>query len=146
MVAVGEREPNYPVQFMFIGTVKLKYVAIFMVALDLLFMTSSNAGGHIAHLGGALAGWWFSVGLRKGYDTTKWINAACDFLTPGRHSASRKPKMKVHYSDKQKDYDFNARKKERTEEIDRILDKLRKSGYGSLTEAEKKSLFDASKK
>lgn len=146
VVAVGEREPNYPVQFMFIGTVKLKYVAIFMVALDLLFMTSSNAGGHIAHLGGALAGWWFSAGLRKGYDTTRWINAACDFLTPGRHSASRKPKMKVHYSDKQKDYDFNARKKERTEEIDRILDKLRKSGYGSLTEAEKKSLFDASKK
>lgn len=37
-------------------------------------------------------------------------------------------------------------KKERTEEIDRILDKLRKSGYGSLTDAEKKSLFDASKK
>ena len=54
--------------------------------------------------------------------------------------------MKVYYSDKQKDYDFNARKKERTEEIDRILDKLRKSGYGSLTDAEKKSLFDASKK
>lgn len=47
--------------------------------------------------------------------------------------------MKVHYSDKQKDYDFNARKKERTEEIDRILDKLRKSGYGSLTDAEKRA-------
>mgnify|MGYP007112430817 FL=1 len=54
--------------------------------------------------------------------------------------------MKVHYGEKQKDYDFNARKKASSEEIDRILDKLRKSGYGSLSEEEKKSLFDASKK
>ena len=50
------------------------------------------------------------------------------------------------FGDKQKDYDFNARKKEREAEVDRILDKLRKSGYGSLTEEEKKRLFDASKK
>lgn len=60
--------------------------------------------------------------------------------------SARKPKMKVHYGEKQKDYDFNARKKASSEEIDRILDKLRKSGYGSLSEEEKKSLFDASKK
>lgn len=66
MIAVGVREPNYPIQLMFIGTVKLKHVAIFMLLLDLLFMTSGNAGGHIAHLGGALAGWWFAAGLQKG--------------------------------------------------------------------------------
>ena len=59
VMATAVREPESPVQFMFIGTVRLKYVALFMVALDLLFMTSGNAGGHIAHLGGALAGWWF---------------------------------------------------------------------------------------
>lgn len=146
VIAVGVREPNYPIQLMFIGTVKLKHVAIFMLLLDLLFMTSGNAGGHIAHLGGALAGWWFAAGLQKGHDATKWINNVFDFFAGGWKHSPRKPKMKVHYSDKQKDYDFNARKKERTEEIDRILDKLRKSGYGSLTDAEKKSLFDASKK
>lgn len=128
VVAVGVREPNYPVQFLFIGTVRLKYVALFMVVLDLLFMTSGNAGGHIAHLGGALAGWVFAVGLQLG------------------HPVKRKPKMKVHYGGRQADYDYNARKKEREAEIDRILDKLRKSGYNSLTEEEKKSLFDASKK
>ena len=48
--------------------------------------------------------------------------------------------------DKAKDYDYNARKKQQSEEIDRILDKLKKSGYNSLTTEEKKSLFDASKK
>ena len=45
-----------------------------------------------------------------------------------------------------KDYDYNARKKAQSEEIDRILDKLKKSGYESLTTDEKKSLFDASKR
>ena len=54
--------------------------------------------------------------------------------------------MKVHYGDKAKDYDYHARKKQQSEEIDRILDKLKKSGYNSLTTEEKKSLFDASKK
>lgn len=146
VLATAEREPNYPVQFMFIGTVRLKYVAVFMIVLDLLFMTSGNAGGHIAHLGGALAGWWFASGLRKGYDVTAWINAIIDFFSGNRTGRSRKPKMKVYYSDKQKDYEFNARKKERSDEIDRILDKLRQSGYASLTDEEKKSLFDASKK
>lgn len=146
VLATAEREPNYPVQFMFIGTVRLKYVAVFMIVLDLLFMTSGNAGGHIAHLGGALAGWWFASGLRKGYDVTAWINAIVDFFSGSRTGRSRKPKMKVYYSDKQKDYEFNARKKERSDEIDRILDKLRQSGYASLTDEEKKSLFDASKK
>ena len=145
VVATAVREPNYPVQFMFIGTVRLKYVALFMVVLDLLFITADNAGGHLAHLGGALAGWWFASGLVKGHDLTKWINVALDFCSGRWKPASKKPKMKVHYGDKQKDYEFNARKKERSDEIDRILDKLRKSGYGSLTEEEKKSLFDASK-
>lgn len=146
VVATAVREPNYPVQFMFVGTVRLKYVAIFMIILDLLLMTSGNAGGHIAHLGGALAGWWFAAGISDGHDATKWINHAFDFPAGSRKPTRRKPKMKVHYSDKQKDYDYNARKKEQSEEIDRILDKLRKSGYGSLTEEEKKRLFDASKK
>ena len=140
VVAVSVREPNYPVQFLFIGTVRLKYVALFMVALDLLFMTSDNAGGHIAHLGGALAGWWFAAGLQSGHDATKWINLVCDwFAGLGRP-------VKVHYGGRQTDYEYNARKKEREAEIDRILDKLRKSGYNSLTDDEKKSLFDASKK
>ena len=153
VVAVSVREPNYPVQFLFIGTVRLKYVALFMVVLDLLFMTSDNAGGHIAHLGGALAGWWFAAGLQSGalagwwfaaglqsgHDATKWINLVCDWFAGLRRPVKRKPKMKVHY-------EYNARKKEREAEIDRILDKLRKSGYNSLTDDEKKSLFDASKK
>ncbi len=111
-------------------------------------MTSGNAGGHIAHLGGALAGWWFASGLSRGHDATSWINRCLDCFSEGLsfRRQSKRPKMKVHYGDKAKDYDYNARKKQQSEEIDRILDKLKKSGYNSLTTEEKKSLFDASKK
>ena len=54
--------------------------------------------------------------------------------------------MKVHKGGRTEDYDYNARKKQQSEEIDRILDKLKQSGYSSLTTEEKKRLFDASKK
>lgn len=147
VVATAVREPEYRVNFMFIGTVRLKYVALFMVVTDLLFVTSGNGGGHIAHLGGALAGWWFAWSLRKGKDVTKWINGVLDGCS-GVWSklSSKKPKMKVSKGGRADDYDYNARKKQQSEEIDRILDKLKKSGYGSLTTEEKKRLFDASKK
>ncbi len=148
VVATAVREPNYPVVFMFLGSVRLKYVALFMVAFDLLFMSYGNAGGHIAHLGGAIAGWWFAAGLARGTDYTHWINKTLDFLS-GKlcfKRPPRKPKMKVHYNEQQKNYDFNAQKKEREAELDRILDKVRKSGYTNLTEEEKRRLFDASKR
>lgn len=147
VVAVAVRQPDYSVNFMLIGSVRLKYVALFMVVTDLLFVTSGNGGGHIAHLGGALAGWWFTSGLMKGRDVTKWINQVCDFLSGGlKRKSTQKPKMKAHRGGRMQDYDYNARKKAQSEEIDRILDKLKKSGYGSLTAEEKKRLFDASKK
>lgn len=66
VVATAYREPNYPVRLLFFGNVRLKYLALIVVLTDLLFITSSNAGGHIAHLGGALAGLWFAASLNKG--------------------------------------------------------------------------------
>ena len=148
VVATAVREPEYRVNFMFVGAVRLKYVALFMVVTDLLFMTSGNGGGHIAHLGGALAGWWFALGLQKGRDITRWINQVFDWFSGGMKfkRPAKKPKMKVERGGKSADYDYNAQKKRQSEEIDRILDKLKKSGYASLTTEEKKRLFDASKR
>ena len=148
VVAVAVREPEYRVNFMFIGAVRLKYVALFMVVTDLLFVTSGNGGGHIAHLGGALAGWWFAASLQKRRDVTKWINKVFDWMSGGFKFATspKKPKMKVEKGGRAADYDYNARKKQQNEEIDRILDKLKKSGYSSLTTEEKKRLFNASQR
>ena len=67
-----------------------------------------------------------------------------------KHERKRKPKMKVHVNNtangRKADYAYNAQKKERTDEIDRILEKLKKSGYSSLSEEEKRKLFEASKR
>lgn len=153
VVATAVRQPEMPVQFLFIGSVRLKYVALFMIVIDLMLMTSDNAGGHIAHLGGAISGYWFAAGLAKGHDATKYINNVIDFidkLFSGRLNLfsrkQQKPKMKVHYGERQQQYDYNARKKANEDEINQILEKLRKSGYSSLSEEEKKKLFDASRR
>ena len=148
VVATAVRQPEFRVNFMLVGAVRLKYVALFMVLTDLLFVTSGNGGGHIAHLGGALAGWWFAWSLQKGHDVTRWINQIFDWFSGGFRfkSSSKKPRMKVERGGRTSDYEYNSRKKQQSEEIDRILDKLKKSGYASLTTEEKKRLFDASKR
>jgi membrane associated rhomboid family serine protease len=152
VTATAYREPNYPVRLLLIGAVRLKYLALFVVLADLLFLTSDNAGGHISHLGGALAGLWFASCLSKGTDITAWINKVLDSIVAlfDRKTWQRKPKMKVYYGNghtkRKKDYDYNAQKKAQSDEIDRILDKLKRSGYESLTTEEKKRLFDASKR
>ena len=148
VVATACRQPNYSLQLFLFGSLRIKYLAFIMVLTDLMLITSDNAGGHIAHLGGAMAGWAFATCLDKGHDLTAWINRALD--APGKllRASARKPKMKLHYGGKSArnmDYEYNARKKEQSDEIDRILEKLKKSGYGSLTTEEKKRLFDASK-
>ena len=147
VAATAYREPNYPIRLFLFGTLRLKYLALVVIGLDLLFLTSSNAGGHISHLGGALAGLWFAAALSQGRDITAWINRVIDAVAGLFSPRPRKPKMKVSYGgNRQKDYEYNARKKSQSDEIDRILDKLKQSGYESLTAEEKKTLFDASKR
>ncbi len=150
-VATAVREPDLRVRLFLFGEIRLKYIALAMVGMDLLLMTSGNAGGHIAHLGGALSGWWFAASLRKGRDITAWINRVIDvvvnlFTAIGK-PRPRKPKMKVTYHFKENNAQRTASApRKRSAEIDRILDKLKQSGYSSLTDEEKKSLFDASKR
>ena len=107
-------------------------------------MTSDNAGGHIAHIGGALFGIWFASRYAQGKDLTAPINRLIDKIV---NLCKRKPKMSVTYGGRSnKDWEYNARKRQEEANIDAILDKLKRSGYGSLSADEKKQLFDASKK
>lgn len=152
VVATAVSMPEQQLNFIFLGPVRLKYVALIMVVTDLLFITSENGGGHIAHLGGALAGWLFASGIKSGsYDVTAWINGICDWVvricTPSvRVSKKPKTRMNVSYGARDKDYRYNEEKKKRSDEIDRILDKVKQSGYEGLTAEEKRTLFDASQK
>ena len=130
--------PEYPIQLLFFGTVRLKWIALITILLDLINVSGDNAGGHIAHLGGALYGFIYIRNLKSGRDLTGWMSNLFEKLKPS-------PKMKVTHSKKKSDDELNVTKKAKQDRMDEILDKISKSGYGSLTQDEKNFLFKISK-
>ena len=141
--AVAFYQKDLEVNLLLIGKVKLIYLALFTFVIDLLAITSSNAGGHLAHIGGALLGIYFAVQIQKGKDLTAPMNRLIDWVV---NLGKRKPKMKVSYKRAETDFEYNARKHQEIVDLDSILDKLKRSGYESLSSEEKKKLFDASRK
>lgn len=138
--AAAAYAPNFTLNLMFIGPVRLKYIAAFMVVLDIIGIAGANAGGHIAHLGGALFGYLFIYFQKQNVDLAKPVYFFIDAFTSSP-SAQRRKKMKVEYSKPKDDYEYNKMKAEQQKEIDAILDKISKGGYDSLTAEEKKTLF-----
>lgn len=130
IVACAYISPNTTVQLLFPPIpMKLKFFAYGYVALALfqLLGGSSNAGGEAAHLGGAIAGFYF---IRNSHHLRDFFDVFNDSRKDGRRKAkTSKP----------------SRGAPSTDEIDRILDKVARSGIGSLTEKEKKALNEASK-
>ena len=151
VVASAVRNPDYRINLLLIGSVKLSTFAIITVAISVLMLSGNNAGGNFAHLGGALAGWLVAYMLNKGVDITSVVNKPIDWIATlfKKETYRRKPKPKFKYSaggSRNSDYEYNARKKASEAEVDRILEKIKKGGYASLTDDEKKRLFDASSK
>jgi len=146
IVATATLIPNVNMNMMFIGPVKLIYVALFVIFIDVLNVASyDNIGGNISHLGGALMGYLFIFQYKRGVDFSKGINRFFDWIS-GLLSIKPKSKMKVAYKRKVTDEEYNYNKKVEQENIDRILDKISKSGYESLSKSEKEILFKASGK
>ncbi len=146
LIAAATYVPNFVVKLMFLGDVKLKYIALFYIVLDVISIPQGNAGGHIAHIGGALFGFLYVQQLKKGNDFALGFSRFLDML---KSLFKPKKKMKVVYKKTAKtrnDYEYNAQKKNNQAAVDAVLDKIKKSGYDSLTGAEKAILFDASKK
>jgi len=143
VVAVATTAPNYVVRLVLIGPVKLKYIAIVSVLLDVMLIPQGNAGGHIAHLGGAFFGFIFASQLKRGNDLT------VDFLKPIFWVRDKIPtggnRIKVVHSKPKSRYEYNEDKVNKQEQIDAILDKIKRSGYDSLSKKEKEILFKASK-
>ncbi len=140
--------PNHTFYLMFIGAVRIKYIAIFYVILSFASITGSNAGGELAHLGGAMVGFFFIKQLNQGVDWSKSVMGVIGFF---KSFFSKQSKIKVSYSSrksKSEDRQTNKSKSAKTdqEEIDHILDKISQAGYESLTKEEKQKLFNASKK
>jgi membrane associated rhomboid family serine protease len=149
--SVATLVPNQEVYLLFFGKVKFKYLAIAFVVIDLISIPMSNAGGHIAHLGGALLGFVFVLYYKKGTDITVWVSRP---LYGIKEFFTRKKDIRVTYRNKNKtknnrpesDMDYNARKKAEQDVIDKILDKIAQSGYSSLSAEEKEKLFKVSNK
>ncbi len=134
------------VMMLLFGRVKIIYIALFIFVLDFIALGgSSNQGGHVAHIGGALLGYFYAVRYRKGKDITRWINLLIDKIV---NLFKPKPKMRVvqRNNRSEDDFSYNERKHNESAEVDRILDKIKQSGYNSLNDNEKKRLFDASNK
>ncbi|HKL09118.1 MAG TPA: rhomboid family intramembrane serine protease [Bacteroidales bacterium] len=138
VIAVSVYAPEHTIHLMFFGPVKLKYIAIITIVVDILSIASSNAGGHIAHLGGALYGYLFVQQYKKGKNINKGFDRFMDKLFT---MFKPKPKIKVTYKRPMTDIEYNKQKAQKQEEIDRILDKIAKTGYDSLTKKEKEILF-----
>ncbi len=144
--AVAFYKPNLEIGLLLLGRIKIIYVAIALFALDFIGLGSlSNPGGHISHIGGAILGYIYAKQYLRGKDITKWLNKIIDLIVNLFKPSLKKP-MKVKYKKRETGYEYNQRTKSESEEIDRILDKIKASGYTSLSSDEKKRLFDASKK
>ena len=126
-----------------------------MVLTDLIQIPSSgNAGGLLAHVGGAIFGYVYAQQLSKGNDIGLWWERLADGvvnLFKSKPKSAKKANMKTVYknqaSAQKRTYRSGSRvsKNEQQAQIDAILDKISKSGYDSLSKAEKDFLFKAGK-
>ena len=127
MFAISTHIPNYRIQIPFIGMLQIQYLAIALIILAVISIPKGNAGGHIAHIGGALFGYIYAKQLNKGIDISKNLYQLINIVS-----------LKNIFKKQ------NKTKKNQTK-IDTILEKISKSGYSSLNKQEKEILFNASK-
>lgn len=132
--------PDYSFVILFLGPVKIKYIAFFYLVLDFISIGSLNSGGHIAHIGGAFFGFVFIRLLRSGKDLSVYPSKVTSRISK---LFNRKKKLNVKYKQETR-AERKAASKADQQTVDRILDKISKSGYDSLTPEEKQILFKAS--
>ena len=149
VVATAVYSPEYKIGLLFIGMVSLKWVALVTVLIDLLSIdTLNNAGGHIAHLGGAIVGAFYGLMMRRGHDITAPLNACIDGIF-SLFSRKKKPSVGNPVGGTAYRGSSNrtqAKQQPGESELDRVLAKIKRSGYSALTDEERDILFSFSKK
>lgn len=155
IVATGVIAPDYNLRLILIGDVKLKYIVAVLLFLDIIGAGGTdNTGGHFAHLGGAFFGYFFATQLKNGNDLAIPVNNLLDKLKAifGGFASKRRRGPRVAYKNPNAGKKATKSKTKTTtdpshqEHLDKILDKIKQTGYDSLTEEEKEFLFNASKK
>ncbi len=143
--ASATRAPNLKIQLFLFGSVPLKYTALVIIVLDILNIQNGNAGGHIGHLGGALYGFLFVYYLKQGKNIGSFFEKLNFTAIPNWFKKPKQNFKNVYTNPKQStDEAYLRRKAEEQAAIDEILEKIKKSGYESLSSEEKAKLFNAS--
>ncbi|WP_296699016.1 rhomboid family intramembrane serine protease [Algoriphagus sp.] len=156
VVGAATLSPNTTFFLLLLGPVKIKYIAIFYVILSFANSAGANAGGELAHLGGALLGYLYIVQLRKGTDWGVPVQKVGLFFEnffrkkQGVNVSYRRPKTSSSFKPFSKSSTSSKTTDKSTissqEEIDLILDKIAEKGYEALSKEEKRKLFEFSKK
>ena len=168
VVGAATLSPDYPIRLFLFGNVRLRYLALVMVLMDVLNMAGPNAGGHFAHLGGAVFGYVYIKRLQQGQNLGLWIEQFFE-AWPGWVARIRRPSLGAGRSfGRGKQGSLKVVKSGSTvssmasgrgdatnslagsnrvsqQEIDAVLDKISKKGYDSLNAHEKEILFRASR-
>lgn len=144
VVAIAAYVPQHKIYIVFIGPVRIAYIALAGFILSSVVDFSVNTGGKIAHIGGALMGYFFAMQYKEGRDVTQWFGRILDTIFVFFRSTGKK-NMKVSYKKPATDIEYNSLKLEQQKEIDRILDKISGKGYNSLSKEEKEILFKSGK-
>jgi len=143
VIAIAVYVPNHLIHLVFIGPVKIKWIAFVALLLSVINLSGENAGGDFTHLGGALWGWIYMSQLIAGRNITGRFDRMTDsffgWFRPRR-------KLKIKYNSPNPEYSYNNSKVSQQEEINRVLDKIGKSGYDSLTFDERELLFKMGRK
>lgn len=145
MVAAATLLPDYTFFLLFFGPVKIKWIVAIYIFLSIIGSVGQNAGGEIAHLGGALIGFVYVKQLQIGVNWGGWITGTLRWTSA---LFSARPKVKVSYRKETPGPrpKASAASGISQTEIDSILDKISDGGYESLTKEEREKLFKASKK
>ena len=143
VVATATLLPDYTFFLLFLGPIRIKYIAGFYIVVSFLGSVGPNEGGNVAHLGGALIGFVYIKQLQAGVNWGSWITAVLDWW---KGLFSPKRNVKVTYRKESSTKKTSKASAISQDEIDTILDKISDGGYESLTKEEKEKLFNASKK
>jgi len=158
VAAAGVTAPDYILNLLLLGPVRLKYIVVALIVIDIVGIAGmSNTGGHFAHLGGIFMGFIYVTQIRNhGNDLSIPVNGTIDkissFFTNIFSSkkkptvAYKRPNATRHASRKGSARTDNTKAMgSHQEQLDKILDKIKEKGYESLSQEEKEFLFNASK-
>lgn len=145
VVAAATYQPERRMHLILIGPVKIIYIALIMFILTSMVDFSTNTGGKIAHIGGALTGFLFAYYYRRGKDLTRgfdhFMDRIASWFKPGRDNLKVTYKRSANQKPPADDIAYKKQKLEEQKEIDHILEKISRAGYDSLSAREKELLF-----